>query len=70
MGFFHPRNLCKKEVGQVQYIVGRMSQQEAQIESQEENMGSEYQALNVHSKKGRRENHHHRDKHSHQKNNF
>ena len=33
-------------------------------------MGSEYQALIVHSKKGRRENHHHQGKHSHQKNKF
>ena len=32
-------------------------------------MGSEYQALTVHSKKGRMENHHHQGKHSHQKNN-
>ena len=33
-------------------------------------MGSEDKALTVHSKKGRRENHHHQGKHSHQKNNF
>ena len=33
-------------------------------------MGNEYQALIVHSKKGRRENHHHQGKHSHHKNNF
>ena len=31
-------------------------------------MRSEDQALTVHSKKGRRENHHHQGKHSHQKN--
>ena len=30
-------------------------------------MGSEYQALTLHSNKGRRENHHHQGKHSHQK---
>ena len=30
-------------------------------------MGSEDQALTVHSKKGRREKHHHQGKHSHQK---
>ena len=46
------------------------SQEEAQIEAREENMGSEDQSLTVHSKKGRRENHHHQGKHSHQKNNF
>ena len=33
-------------------------------------MGSKDQALIVHSKKGRRENHHHQGKHSHQKDNF
>ena len=33
-------------------------------------MGSEYQALTVHSKKGRRENHHYQGSHSHQKINF
>ena len=33
-------------------------------------MGSEDKALTVHSKKGRRENHHHQGKHSHQKNNY
>ena len=44
------------------------SQEEAQIA--EEKMGSEDQPLTVHSKKGRRENHHHQGKHSHQKNNF
>ena len=30
-------------------------------------MGSEYQALTVHSKKGRREKHYHQGKHSHEK---
>ena len=33
-------------------------------------MGNEDQDLTVHSKKGRRENHHHQGKHSHQKDNF
>ena len=33
-------------------------------------MGNEDQSLTVHSKKGRRENHHHQGKHSHQKINF
>ena len=45
------------------------SQEEARIATREEKMGSEYQALTVHSKKGRRENHHHQGKHSLQKNN-
>ena len=46
------------------------SQEESRIAAQEENMGSEDQALTVHSKKGRRENHRNQGKHSHQKNNF
>ena len=33
-------------------------------------MGTEDQSLTVHSRKGRRENHHHQGKNSHQKNNF
>ena len=33
-------------------------------------MGNEYQALTIHSNKGRGENHHHQGKHSHQKDNF
>ena len=41
-----------------------------QEEAREEKMGSEDQALTVHSKKGRRENNHHQGKHSHQKNNL
>ena len=32
-------------------------------------MGNEYQALTVHSKKSRRDNHHHQGKNSHQKDN-
>ena len=43
------------------------SQEEAWIAAQEEKMGSEDQALTVHSKKGRREKHHHQGKHSHKK---
>ena len=43
------------------------SQEEGQIATREEKMGSEDQALTVHSKKGRRENNHHQVNHSHQK---
>ena len=43
------------------------SQEEAQIVAREEKMGSEYQALTVHSKKSRRDYHHPKGKHSHQK---
>ena len=45
------------------------SQEEARIVAQEENMGSEDQALTVHSKKRRRDCHHPKGKHSHQKDN-
>ena len=45
-------------------------QEESRIVSREEKMGNEYQDLIVHSKKGRRENHHYQGKHSHQKDNF
>ena len=45
------------------------SQEEAQIVAREEKMGNEDQALIVHSKKSRRDNHHHQGKHSHQKDN-
>ena len=44
------------------------SQEEAWTAAREEKMRSEDQALTVHSKKDRRENHHHQSKHSHQKN--
>ena len=45
------------------------SQEEARIVAQEENMGSEDQALTVHSKKSRRNFHHPKGKHFHQKDN-
>ena len=48
--------------------MGRISQEEAQIEALEDNMGSEDQALTVKFKKTRSS--HHRGKHSHQRNNF
>ena len=43
------------------------SQEEAQIVSREEKMGSEDQALTVHFKKSKRDYHHPKGKHSHQK---
>ena len=46
------------------------SQEEAQIIAREENMGNEDQAIIVHSKKSRTDNHHHQGKHSHQKDNY
>ena len=45
------------------------SQEEARIVAREEKMGSENQALTVHSKKIRRDYHHPKGKHSHQKDN-
>ena len=44
------------------------SQEEARIVAREQNMGNEYQALIVHTKKNKRDHHHHRGKHSHQNN--
>ena len=44
------------------------SQEEAQIEAREEKMGSEDQALTVHSKKTRRSSHHPRGKSFHKYN--
>ena len=43
------------------------SQEEARIVAQEEKMGNEYQALTAHTKKIRRDYHHPKGKHSHQK---
>ena len=48
----------------------RLWEECSQEEAREEKMGNEDQALTVHSKKGRRENHHHQGKNSHQKDNF
>ena len=45
------------------------SQEEARIIAREEKMGSEDQALTLHSKKRRRDFHHHKGMHSHQKDN-
>ena len=44
------------------------SQEEARIVAQEENMGNEYQALTIHTKKNKRDHHHYRGKYSHQNN--
>ena len=45
------------------------SQEEAQIASREEKMGSEYQALTFHSKKGKRKPHHFKGKNPHHRDN-
>ena len=69
MGLFHPRNLCWKKLVKFNRLWEEWSQEKTRIVAREENMGSEDQALTVHSKKGRRENHH-QGKHSHHKDNF
>ena len=46
------------------------SQEEARIAAREEKMGSEYQALTVHSKKGRRKPHYSKGKDPHHKDSF
>ena len=57
MGLLYSRDLCWEEC----------SQEKSRIAAREENIGSEDQALTVHSKKTRRSSHHPRDKHSHQR---
>ena len=44
------------------------SQEEARIVAREEKMGNEDQALAIHTKKNKRDHHHHIGKHSHQNN--
>ena len=60
-------NCARKKLVKFSRLWEECSQEEAWIAAREEKMGSEYQALIVHSKKGRREKHHHQGKHSHQK---
>ena len=67
MGFFHPRNLCQKEVSR---LWEECSQEEAWIEAKEEKMGSEDKYLIVHSKKGRIKPHHFKGKNSHHRDNI
>ena len=43
----------------------KCSQEEARTIAQEENMGNEDQALTLHTRKNKRDHHHHRGKHSH-----
>ena len=58
---------ARKKLVKLSRLWEECSQEEAQIAAQEEKMGSEDQALTLHSKKVRRENYHHQGKHSHQK---
>ena len=59
---------ARKELVKFSRLWQECSQEESRVEAREENMGSEDQALIVHSKKGIRENHLHQGKHFHQKN--
>ena len=59
---------ARKKLVKFRKLWEECSQEEAQIAAQEEKMGSEDQALIVHSKKTRRSSHHPRGKHSHKDN--
>ena len=64
------QGICaRKKLIKFSRIWEEFSQEEARIVAREEKMGNEDQALTVHSKKSRRDNHHHQGKHSHQKDN-
>ena len=62
---FIPGICARKKLVKFSRMWEECSQEEARIVAREEKMGSEYQALTVHSKKSRRENHHHQGNHSH-----
>ena len=62
MGLLYSRNLCQKEVSQVQQTMGRMLSRRSSNSSSRREYGSEDQALIVHSKKGRRNSHHSKGK--------
>ena len=59
---------ARKKLVMLSRLFEEFSQEEAQIAAQEEKMGSEDQALTVHSKKPRRGSHHHRGKSFHKDN--
>ena len=63
------QGICaRKKLFKFNRIWEECSQEEARIVAREENMGSEDQALTIHSKKTRRSSHHPRGKHSHKDN--
>ena len=65
-GILTSKEICaRKKLVKFSRMWEECSQEEAQIAAQEEKMGSEDEALTVHSKKGRRENRHHQGKNSH-----
>ena len=57
----------RKKLDKFNKLWEEFSQEVARIAAREEKMGSEDQALTVHSKKTRRSSHHPRGKHSHQR---
>ena len=60
------QGICaRKKLINLSTLWEEFSQEEAQIVAREEKMGNEDQALIVHSKKIRRDNHHHQGKNSH-----
>jgi len=67
---FFIQGICaRKKLSKFSRLWEECSQEEARIENREENMGSEDQALTVHSKKRRRSSQHSRGKNFHQKDN-
>ena len=65
MGLLFQGICAKKKLVKFNRLWKKCSQEEDQILSQEEKMGSEDQALTVHSKKNRRSNYHSKGKISH-----
>ena len=61
---------ARKKLVKLSRIWEEYSQEEAQIVAGEENMGSEDQALTVHSKKGRRNPHSSKGKNSHNRKDY
>ena len=62
------QEICaRKKLVKFNRLWEEFSQEEARIEDLEENMGSEDQALTVHSKSTKRRSHHHRGKSYHKK---
>ena len=64
------QGICaRKKLVKFSRLWEEFSQEEAQIVAQEEKMGSEDQALTVHSKRGKRKTHHLKGKNSHHRDN-
>ena len=70
MGLIHSRIFSRRKLVTFSRLWDEFSQEEYRIVAREENMGSEDQDITVHSKKRRRDYHHPKGKHSHQKDNL